>query len=55
MCDDSFDDDSDPAFTPNQMSVFISTMVDILYQFQGPRVQRVDLNQTRDDFSEKLP
>ena len=53
--DNSFDDDSGPAFTPKQISILKSTMMDFHKDFKESRNQRMDLNQTLNDFSEKLP
>ena len=53
--DDSFDEDSDLAFAPKQISLLKSTMMDFLKEFQGLRDQGTDLNQTLADFSNKLP
>ena len=53
--EDSFDNDSDPAFTAKHSSIMKSTMRDILKEFQGSSLQKTDLNQTAENLSEKLP
>ena len=44
----------DPAFTPKQISIKKSIMMDILKDFEESRDQRADLNHTLDGLSEKL-
>ena len=53
--DESSDDDSDPDFFPNQISILKSTMMDTLKEFQGSRDQRKNLNQALDDFHINCP
>ena len=48
---DSFDEDTDLVFTPKQISIVRSAMMDILKVFKGYRDQGTDLNQTLDNLS----